>query len=155
MSIKTLNNPSERLNEQTIEFVNNSGGTLYDGDVVIKDISGITTKVAASTWDAPEQVVTSTSLVDKLILGVVRCPSSAGILNGERGTAIVRGYHPAVNMVANNTGSAGDTISTSTSAGKAKVISAGTTVVPGSRLGHALKAKTTALTTIPVFVDVK
>lgn len=155
MSQKTLNNPSERLNQIDVEFVNNSGSTLYDGDLIAKDFAGIATKVAASTWDAPEQAVYATNKGEAIVLGVVRCPNTSGIANGERGRAVVRGYHPAVKVLATHTSAVGSRLIASDTDGQCFVMTAGYTVTPGSSVGHALVIKTTAMTTVPAFVDVK
>lgn len=155
MSVKSFNNPSTFVAEELIEFVNNSGGALADGDVIVYDLAGMATRVAASTWDCPQNATTSTTAGDGKLLGIVRDATGLGVANLARGVAIRRGYHPTVKVALADTISAYVTMGHSGTAKTATDYTAAATL-PGSMLGYALEDKTsTAVSTLKMFIDIK
>jgi len=140
MSSKTINNPAgvwgasaDSMAQEVVYAVNNSGGTLLPGDVVVlTDVGG--------------SLVTTTTTADhKGVVGVV-APSDGGtrtvastetIASGAVMPVVVRG--PARVNIGGNTVAALAAIATSTAA---KVAAAPGTPVAGGILGVALEAQT-------------
>jgi len=149
MQQKVFNNPETGVQEEFVEFYNNSGGALAHGDVVIKDLT-------ATTYVQKQYGTTSTTQNDNKLLGVVWDPQGLGVANGARGLLMRQGYHSAVNFISSTTtASIGTLCVHDTTAGTADIVSASATVYPGGTLGHLAEAITAAQTTAAIRVDIK
>jgi hypothetical protein len=161
-----MNDPSIGLSEGDVQAINNSGGTLYDGDVVVKDLANISKApavwLAANTgnpkpWLAPEYATTTTTNTDTALLGVVRCGDPNGVLAGGRMTVVTRGFHPGVRFPAGTTTVTNTLVVTGAAA--ASAAAPASAVYTGAMLGHLLATATavtaSATAVVPMFVDVK
>lgn len=155
MIAKSLNDPAKMLNEILVEFVNNHSAALAHGDVIVKDLAAMAVSCAADAKVCPEFGTVTTTADDPNILGVVYDPGGKGVAVGDRGTAMVRGYHNGVKANGATDIAIGDRISSFTTAKIAGKAAA--TAVAGANLGHALEAYTTgdSAGVISAYIDIK
>lgn len=147
---KQINNPNSGVKEEFIEFVNNYGSALAHGDVVVLDLSNITTTTPY------EYAASSTTEGDNTILGVVYDPEGYGVAVGAVGIAMRKGISKVkTGTSAIGTASVTTRLKHSGSALTAAVVSSGTTLEPGAMIGYIIGSKTTAVTTVDAFIDVK
>ena len=151
MSIKVLNNPEIATDDEYVEFVNDSGGALAHGDVVVMKLSNL---LAASQ---KESANTTTTKYDDKILGVVHDPMALGVANGARGTYCRRGFHQITVPGAAITALTTSALYANGTAKTAAKATAAATILAGARIGFLTGvAKTsTASTTAYAFIDIK
>lgn len=155
MQVKQLNDPSSGVDEKFIEFINgNASVKMNHGDAIVRDM---TTNAIMKTVTA----IHTTTEQDNHVLGVVFDPSGNGVEAGERGVAMVRGYHPAVKIesAVTTTTTIGMPLATWTSAGFTCTITAASTFtgsVGGSRaiVGYIAESPTSGVVTAAVYVDI-